>query len=262
MRNATSFTVKQKVELLEVITGIETANRYTISDQMGRKILYATEEPNCLGANVCGKCRSFDIRVRDINNTPLLNLKRGLDCGCCFGCIAPDKLIVSTPSGQHLGSVVEQCDILFPRYTVRNESDVTMLKVKGPLLPCSIFSLNAEFRIKSPGGPQVGVIAKKWSGLIGEFFTDADTFTVTFPIDLDVNIKAVCLGLLFLIVSIVATSCYLTEPKLNANLEIQTGIRISSTSRVEGAVEILVVADCVVEPKHIAFLPLSPQHRL
>lgn len=50
-------------------------------------------------------------------------------------------------------------------------------------------------------GETVGKISKQWSGLAREIFTDADFFGITFPMDLDVRMKAVLLGATFLIVS-------------------------------------------------------------
>lgn len=50
-------------------------------------------------------------------------------------------------------------------------------------------------------GDQVGKISKQWSGLAREMFTDADFFGITFPMDLDVKMKAVMMGACFLIVS-------------------------------------------------------------
>ena len=47
----------------------------------------------------------------------------------------------------------------------------------------------------------VGRITKQWSGIGKELFTDADNFGVSFPVDLDVSMKAVVLGCVFLIVS-------------------------------------------------------------
>ena len=51
------------------------------------------------------------------------------------------------------------------------------------------------------GSTQVGKISKQWSGFLKETFTDADMFGVSFPMDLDVKIKAVLIGAVFLIVS-------------------------------------------------------------
>lgn len=50
------------------------------------------------------------------------------------------------------------------------------------------------------GSTQVGKISKQWSGLLREAFTDADNFGISFPMDLDVRMKAVMLGACFLIV--------------------------------------------------------------
>ena len=50
----------------------------------------------------------------------------------------------------------------------------------------------------------MGKISKQWSGLLREAFTDADYFGITFPMDLDVKMKAVMIGACFLIVSTVA----------------------------------------------------------
>ncbi len=47
----------------------------------------------------------------------------------------------------------------------------------------------------------IGEIKKQSRGFIEEAVTDADTFTVSFPMDLSVEVKATLLGLTFLIVS-------------------------------------------------------------
>ena len=51
------------------------------------------------------------------------------------------------------------------------------------------------------GETPVGQIRKQWTGFVKEAFTDADNFGITFPMDLDVNVKATLLGAVFLIVS-------------------------------------------------------------
>ena len=49
------------------------------------------------------------------------------------------------------------------------------------------------------GSTEVGKISKQWSGLLREAFTDADNFGISFPMDLDVRMKATLIGALFLI---------------------------------------------------------------
>lgn len=46
---------------------------------------------------------------------------------------------------------------------------------------------------------QESVIAKHWGGVLQEFFTDADTFSATFPMAMPVKIKALILGAVFVI---------------------------------------------------------------
>lgn len=52
----------------------------------------------------------------------------------------------------------------------------------------------------------VGRISKQWTGFVREAFTDADNFGITFPMDLDVKMKAVMIGACFLIVSLLFTN--------------------------------------------------------
>lgn len=54
-------------------------------------------------------------------------------------------------------------------------------------------------QIVTMNGDEVGKISKQWSGLAREMFTDADFFGISFPMDLDVRMKAVMLGACFLI---------------------------------------------------------------
>lgn len=49
-------------------------------------------------------------------------------------------------------------------------------------------------------GIQIGNITKQWSGLVREMFTDADSFSINFPMDLAVELKAILLGACILIV--------------------------------------------------------------
>ena len=76
-----------------------------------------------------------------------------------------------------------------------------MLRIEGPFFTCSCGN-DVNFRITSgDGSEEIGKITKQWSGWVREAFTDADFFGITFPMDLDVKMKTVLLGGLFLIVS-------------------------------------------------------------
>ena len=57
----------------------------------------------------------------------------------------------------------------------------------------------AWFKVKTPSGGEIGVVTKKWAGFIKEYFTDAETFVVTWPMDLDAKVKGLLLGAVILV---------------------------------------------------------------
>ena len=100
-----------------------------------------------------------------------------------------------------LGSVSQDWSIFCPKFSIKNSSGDSVLKIEGPFCTYGVCG-DVEFQVLSlDGATKVGKITKQWSGLAREMFTDADYFGVTFPLDLDVNIKAVLLAATFLIVS-------------------------------------------------------------
>ncbi|GFY78767.1 phospholipid scramblase 1, partial [Trichonephila inaurata madagascariensis] len=107
-------------------------------------------------------------------------------------------LEVSAPPGQLVGRVVQEWSILTPQFRIENASGETVLRIEGPFCTFSICG-DVEFEVLSTNGVKVGKISKQWSGLLREAFTDADHFGITFPMDLDVKMKATLLGALFLI---------------------------------------------------------------
>lgn len=62
-------------------------------------------------------------------------------------------------------------------------------------------NLSFFLQIVDLSGTEIGKISKKWSGFVQEAFTDADVFGISFPVDLDVRMKAVLIGACILIVS-------------------------------------------------------------
>ncbi|XP_076363257.1 phospholipid scramblase 1-like [Tachypleus tridentatus] len=190
--------VHQKVELLEAFTGFETANKYEVKNNMGQKLYFAAEDTDCCTRNCCGPMRPFDMKILDNGGREVIHLYRPLRCdSCCFPCCL-QKLEV-TASGATLGYVTQEWSILVPKYKVENAAGECVLRIEGPICTWSICG-DVEFKVlSSNGSSEVGRITKQWTGLVKEAFTDTDNFGITFPIDLDVNIKAILLGACFLI---------------------------------------------------------------
>ncbi|UYV79710.1 hypothetical protein LAZ67_18000373 [Cordylochernes scorpioides] len=110
------------------------------------------------------------------------------------------KLEVTAPPGTTIGYVTQQWSILRPKFHIEDAAGQVVLQIEGPICTWSLFCKDVEFKVLSADGTnEVGRITKQWSGLAREAFTDADHFGISFPMDLNVNIKAVMLGACFLI---------------------------------------------------------------
>ncbi|GLV37595.1 scramblase 1 [Carabus blaptoides fortunei] len=191
--------IHQKVEILEALTGFETKNKFTIKNSLGQKVYYAVEDSDCLTRNCCGPIRPFDMNILDNYQNPVMHLSRPLACdSCCFPCCL-QSMVVSAPPGNIVGTVQQEWSIFCPSFTIRNPVGDVVLCIEGPFCTMSICG-DVEFKVMSADKEhQVGRISKQWSGLMREMFTDTDYFGITFPMDLDVKMKAVMMGACFLI---------------------------------------------------------------
>ncbi|XP_034837983.1 phospholipid scramblase 2 isoform X1 [Maniola hyperantus] len=191
--------VKQKVELLEAFVGFETNNKYTVKNALGQKVYYAVEDNDCCTRNCCGPMRPFDMKIMDNFRNEVIHLHRPLACDSCWCPCWLQSMEVTAPPGSVVGSIEQEWSICKPCYVIKNAAGDVVLRIKGPICTYSICG-DVEFNVYSRDGEtKVGKITKQWSGLAREMFTDSDYFGITFPMDLDVRIKAVLLGACFLI---------------------------------------------------------------
>lgn len=191
--------VHQKVELLEAFVGFETQNKYTIKNSMGQKVFYAAEDTDCCTRNCCGPVRPFDMKIMDHNKHEVIHLNRPLRCDSCWCPCCLQELEVSSPPGTIIGYVKQEWSICAPKFTILNAARDVVLRIEGPFCTFSCCG-DVQFDVLSrDGNVKVGKISKQWAGLIREAFTDADYFGISFPMDLDVKMKAVMLGACFLI---------------------------------------------------------------
>ncbi|XP_011196184.1 phospholipid scramblase 1 [Zeugodacus cucurbitae] len=182
--------VEQKVEFLEALTGFEGNNKFVIKNSLGQNIYYAVEDTDWCTRNTSGSNRPFDMKVFDNSRNEIIHMYRSLSCSvCCFTCV-PETMEVSTSAGNVIGIIEEEPTFGSTLLHVKNYFGENVLRIEG---------IAPEFNVVSLTGETVGKISKQWSGLAREIFTDADFFGITFPMDLDVRMKAVLLGATFLI---------------------------------------------------------------
>lgn len=191
--------VQQKVELIEAITGFETNNKFNVKNSMGQKVYWAAEVNDCCTRNCCGPLRRFKMKVYDAYQNEVIHLRRPAACDtCCFPCCLQSIKVYAPPS-HFIGSVQQKWSILYPHFVVKNEHNDIVFRIKGPICTYSVCGKDVEFKVLSSDGTQVGKISKQWSGLARELFTDADFFGISFPLDLNVQMKAILMGACFLI---------------------------------------------------------------
>ena len=100
MQTLDQLLIKQKVEVLEMITGFETNNKYRVLNSMGQPVYFAQEDTDCLIRWCCGPSRPFDMRICDNFDTEIIHLNRGLRCDCCCCPCFLQKLEVEPSSKQ------------------------------------------------------------------------------------------------------------------------------------------------------------------
>lgn len=191
--------VQQKVELIEAITGFETNNKFNVKNALGQKVYWAAENNDCCTRNCCGPLRRFKLRVFDAYQNEVMHLRRPAACDSCIFPCCLQSIEVEAPPGHYIGSVNQKWSVCYPYFSIKNVHNDTILRITGPLCTFSMCGNDVEFKILTMDGNEIGKISKQWSGLMRELFSDADFFGISFPIDMDVDVKAIMLGACFLI---------------------------------------------------------------
>ncbi|CAH1776140.1 unnamed protein product [Owenia fusiformis] len=198
--------VHQQVEMLEVITGFETKNKYQIKNSMGQQIYFAQEESSCCERQCCGPQRGFIMHITDNSGKEVITCTREFKCcaGCCWCacCDCGAMTLKVEANGEFCGMVRQTCSKWSPRYQILDAQDQTIFDIQGPCCVCDgpCCPMDQEFMLLSSNtGDEVGKISKQYTGFVKEAFSTADNFGVNFPMDLDVKMKAVMIGAVFLI---------------------------------------------------------------
>ena len=198
--NVDQLFIKQKVEILETLTGFETNNQYDVQNSFGQKMFLASENTDCCTRNCCGPNRSFELRITDHSQREVIHLSRPLRCDCCCCPCCLQYMRVEAPPGYVIGHIVQDWSCLKPCYHIEDASGKRLLNIVGPICTTSVLCQDVEFDVLANDQYiKVGRITKQWSGVLRETFTDADFYGVVFPMDLDVRVKSCLLAATFLI---------------------------------------------------------------
>ena len=162
--------IKQQKEWAEILVDFETANRYEIMDANKQKVGMIAERGGgfmrTIQRMVLRSHRPLEIDVFDMQQNAILHFARS------FFFFFSDLHV--TAGGQSLGSVHRRFGIIYKKYDLIDETGAVFARISAPLWRIWTFPL-----INSAGAT-VGEISKKWSGLLAEVFTDADSFLVNY----------------------------------------------------------------------------------
>lgn len=184
-----SLVIRQRKELTEVFTSMETKNRYEIDLPDGRTIMYAQEQGeggmDFLRRNFLNTARPFHIELSDERGQDMMHLHR--PWRWLFS-----RLDVLDGNNVPLGAIQQRFAVFSKRFTVLDPSGTEIAELHGPMLRPWTFRVLV-------GGQEVGQITKQWSGLLREAFTDADTFGVQYGPGMNPQLRALALAATFLI---------------------------------------------------------------
>ncbi|CAF1145091.1 unnamed protein product [Didymodactylos carnosus] len=210
LQDLDSLLAKQVVSLTQMITGFDTQIKFGIFNSSGQQVFYAFEESDTCERMCCGKQRGFVLHIVDNTNQEIIRIRRDFKCfsGSCFGWFACcnaciHEVIVESPPGVVIGTVRQKCSFCRPHFDLKDATGNKILSIIGPYCVCdgpycccceNKFTLFGSDDVK-----EIGAIHKKYAGFINEAFTGAELFTVQFPVNMDMKMKAVAIGALFLI---------------------------------------------------------------
>ena len=182
LRTTDQVFIQQRFEPGELF-GVETRNSYELSTARGPLGFAAEQGKGFFGfvaRQYLGHWRDFEILVFDAVRAPVLRVHHPFRWFF-------SRLEVWTPEGQLLGALQQRFSLLHKRFDVEDARGQVVLSVESPLWKPWTFPFMR-------GGTEVGVIRKRWAGVLLEAFTDQDRFSLDLTAGLPEGERALLLA--------------------------------------------------------------------
>ena len=202
-------TIRQQPELMEIITGCESENRYhvfiTLPNGMEKYLFKCKEESTGCQRFCCtSEIREFNMKIKHIPNIMSFNapfetyfatLNKPFKCTCC--CLARPSIKGEYWSNKQIfGEVKEEFTCCDPLFAISNGKEIKYYitieccqcsfccrNAKGCGKECGkINEVECNIREGGIGGNVVGKIRKKIAQNYLELISDADTYVIEFPV--------------------------------------------------------------------------------
>jgi hypothetical protein len=208
-----TLSITQKKKCLELICGCDGNAHFDIIDpRTNQDVLHGEEDTNVCVRFCCGPYRPWQMQIKMLDDRPICSFERPfrLSAPCC--CLL-QELHGRDATGASLGTIRQEFSLIQRKFVVYNSVEQPIFDV------CAGFCSPWTFNLLVPGTEQVvGVIRKLFSGLVKEALSDADNFSVTFPVNADPKTRALLLGLTFLI-----DSLYFENKQQQSGVQTQVG---------------------------------------
>lgn len=155
------------------LIAIDFGTRYAVATPAGAGLLLRQEGPAALLARIfLAPIVTQRFTLRDPRENPMLVLERR------FEKLVLSRLDVALDDGgdpgPRLGTVERNLRVIDTRYELKDARGSVFARLVRPTL--SLW----QFRLETAAGIRSGAVAKQWSGLATELFTDVDDFGVDF----------------------------------------------------------------------------------
>ena len=198
--------VKQKIELLEVLTGCETENKYMVYEKKpgeikkaSKKKLYKCKEKSGCYSRQClsNDCRAFNLKVSNLGFSDEYDkecLRVEKECTCTFLCFNRpfSKVYYTEDGGQtYLGKIRDPFDCCNFTFKVYDSEDRLFSKIYTHCCQCGIWCMGCccepcetvPFEVFDKDGNVMATLTKKNRNCTKSMLTDADNFGFDFPKD-------------------------------------------------------------------------------
>jgi hypothetical protein len=200
LNTCTSVIIKQQPELLELIAGCETANRYHVlgvCNGVYKYLFKCQERSSFCQRNCCpSHIREFNMDMYHATSVPLAgnisgkfaNLFKPFKCSCLC-CNRPIINVTLGADNKYVGKIKHLFSCCDPEFEVYNAQGLKYY-IRADCCQCGLLCANnfcgklstATFEVFQPGSSNVvSTITKMSAQSFGEVMTDADSYQVSFP---------------------------------------------------------------------------------
>lgn len=192
--------LKQKIDMLEVITGWSVKNKFRITDPDSGHIMgLFKEESDTCERQCCKNARGFTANIMGENNVVIFKIERPLACACSCcprandGCCGQSLTVLDNQNNKI--SEIQQiqschlicCNNLFGLTITDSQGNVkyTLQNTYCQAQCCEKCSdgccTDKYLHLVDTTGNSVGLVTKKWRGCATECCTPADSILIDFP---------------------------------------------------------------------------------